>query len=69
LRSSRLTVECPQVGLPVGEGTPSALSCRQISRIVVPATRSVKMRRTITASGSKISRCAGPPAVLRGRRR
>jgi len=45
-------VECPQVGRPVGEPTPSVLSWRQISRIVVPAARSVKILRTTLASGS-----------------
>jgi hypothetical protein len=45
-------VECPHVDLPVGDGMPSALSCRQISRIVVPVARSVKIRRTTAASGS-----------------
>ena len=35
---------------------------------VSPLSRSVKIRRTTAASGSKISRCAGP-AGLRGMRR
>jgi hypothetical protein len=52
LRNSRQIVEWPQVGLPVGDGIASALSRRQISRTVMPAARSVKIRRTTAASGS-----------------
>ena len=42
----------PQARLPVGEGTASALSRRQIWRMVMPAARSAKIRRTTAASGS-----------------
>ena len=69
LRSSRSRVEVPHTArLPVGVGTASALSRRQIWRMVVPAARSAKIRRTTAASGSKISRCEGP-SVPRGTRR
>ena len=40
------------MGLPVGEGMASALRRRQISRTLIPAARSVKIRRTTAASGS-----------------
>ena len=40
------------MGLPVGDGTPSALRRRQISRTVMPAARSVKIPRTTAASDS-----------------